>query len=85
MISMRRLTFHKTIGGNKIEWWGYLHKNNSIIVKRWFGDLKDYTDDCEDNDFVVRVVPPFEAASREQATEIIVKALSSKTCSRLVP
>ena len=51
--------------------WGYLHSNGKIQVKRWFWDVKDYTTDCEGNEFVVRVVPPFEASSREQAADII--------------
>jgi hypothetical protein len=52
-------------------WWGYLHSNGTIQVKRWFGDHKDYTEDCAGNDFVVRVVKPFHAESREEAeTEI---------------
>lgn len=61
----------------KTMWWGYLHQNGSIQVKRWFGDHKDYTDDCEGNEFVQRVVRPFEAATREQATEIITKGVSA--------
>ena len=56
---------------NKTMWWGYLHSNGTIQVKRWFGDHKDYTEDCAGNDFVVRVVKPFHAESREEAeTEI---------------
>jgi hypothetical protein len=51
----------------KTMWWGYLHSNGTIQVKRWFGDRKDYTEDCEGNDFVVRVVPPFAADTREAA------------------
>jgi len=62
---------------NKIMWWGYLHKNGSIQVKRWFGDHKDYTDDCEGNDFVQRVVYPFEAQTREKALEIITQHLNA--------
>jgi hypothetical protein len=58
-----------------IMFWGYLHQNGSIQVKRWFGDHKDYTDDCEGNDFVEQVVPPFIAATREQALEIIRERL----------
>lgn len=61
---------------NKIYWWGYLHANNSIQVKRWFGDHADYTTDCEDNDFVQRVVPPFEADTREEAQRIIAEKLT---------
>jgi len=56
-------------------WWGYLHSNGTIQVKRWFGDHADYTTDCQDNPFVQRVVPPFEAASREEALRIIMQVL----------
>ena len=61
---------------NNLMWWGYLHQNGTIHVKRWFGDHKDYTEDCEGNEFVQRVVPPFVAASRDQAINIITKRLS---------
>lgn len=62
---------------NKIMWWGYLHANNTIQVKRWLGDHRDYTEDCEGNDFVQQVVPPFEAETREQAIEIIKTKLDA--------
>ena len=58
---------------NKNQWWGYLHANGTIQVKRWFGDVKDYTDDCEGNDFVQHVVYPFEADTREQAMKIVAE------------
>ena len=61
---------------NETMWWGYLHQNNSIQVKRWFGDHKDYGEDCDGNDFVQRVVPPFAAASREEAIKVITERLS---------
>jgi len=61
-----------------IMWWGYLHQNGSIQVKRWFGDHKDYTEDCYGNDFVVEVVPPFVADSREEAVEVIRQRLAKK-------
>ena len=60
---------------SEIMWWGYLHANGSIQVKRWFGDVKDYTDDCEGNDFVQRVVPPFPCLSREDAITIMQQKL----------
>ena len=50
-----------------IEWWGYLHQNGEIIVKRYLGDVRDWTEDCEGNDFVHYVVPPFVCDSRSQA------------------
>lgn len=54
-----------------IMWWGYLHQNGTIQVKRWFGDHKDYTEDCDGNDFVQRVVTPFAAPTREDAVRHI--------------
>jgi hypothetical protein len=56
-------------------WWGYLHSNGTIQLKRWFGDHKDYTDDCIGNDFVRRVVVPFEADSYESAFHILKEKL----------
>ncbi len=56
---------------DKIMWWGYLHSNNSIQVKRWFGDHEDYTGDCIGNPFVKKVIRPFEAKTREEAIKII--------------
>ncbi|HLD91402.1 MAG TPA: hypothetical protein VI911_10395 [Patescibacteria group bacterium] len=60
---------------DKIYFWGYLHQNNTIQVKRWFGDHKDYTDDCKNNPFVIAVVPPFESNDNEEALEIIREEL----------
>ena len=60
-------------------WWGYLHSNGKVQTKRWFGDHKDYTDDCIGNDFVVKVVKPFEADTREEATKIIIDRLKEES------
>jgi hypothetical protein len=60
---------------SKIEWWGYLHANGDVHLKRYFGDPRDYTEDCAHNDFVQRVVPPFEADTYEQAFEILKQRL----------
>lgn len=60
------------------QWWGYLHSNGKIQVKRWYGDVKDYTTDCENNDFVVRVIKPFSAETREEALWIIENRLNSE-------
>lgn len=48
-------------------WWAYLHQNGKWHLKRWFGDVRDYTDDVRDNDFVLCVVEPFHAPTREAA------------------
>ena len=58
---------------NDIMWWGYLHQNGTVQVKRWFGDHKDYTEDCEGNDFVQHVVPPFYASTSGAALETIMQ------------
>jgi hypothetical protein len=55
----------------KYEWWGYLHSNGSVQLKRWFGDHKDYTEDCENNPFTVKVSAPFEAESGELAWRML--------------
>lgn len=60
---------------DEIMWWGYLHQSGTIQVKRWFGDVADYTTDCDGNEFVKRVVRPFYAPSREAALEHIIRAL----------
>lgn len=52
---------------SNIWWWGYLHSNGTMQLKRWFGDHKDYTEDCEGNDFVLFVVPPFVSNTQEEA------------------
>lgn len=62
----------------KLQFWAYLHQNGQVIVKRWFGDVKDYTDDVEGNDFVQRVVRPFAAASHEEAEKIALQKLESQ-------
>lgn len=51
----------------KIKWWGYLHINGSIIVKRWLGDYGD----AHDSPFVVKVFKPIEAENRQEAVEKI--------------
>lgn len=56
---------------NKIMWWGYLHSNGTIQCKRWFGDHEDYRGDCAGNPFVKQIVVPFEAASQEEAMQIL--------------
>jgi len=56
-------------------WWGYLHANDTIQVKRWFGDHEDYEEDCRNNPFVKRVVKPFEATTREEAIKTITEQL----------
>jgi len=52
-------------------WWGYLHSNGTVRVKPWFGDHEDYTTDCIGNPFVIEVVEPFKAETRDAALKVI--------------
>ena len=52
------------------EWYAYRHINNSIHVKRYFGDTGDI-DEAIESDFVINVVGPFEAEGR---TDALLKA-----------
>lgn len=70
-----------TLDPNKTYWWAYLHSNGTLQLKRWFGDVKDYTEDCDKNPFVVLVVEPFEAASREFALVIANQKVLDKQMS----
>lgn len=56
-------------------WWGYLHSNGTVQLKRWFGDHEDYTGDVEGNDFVVQVVRPFKEDSDERAWDYVCQKL----------
>ena len=60
---------------DQIKWWGYLHQNGTVHVKRWFGDHGDYTTDCGGNSFVVAVVPPFASPSRVSASRYVENKL----------
>jgi len=60
---------------NSVMFWGYLHSNGTVQVKRWFGDHEDYTGDCVGNPFVQKVVKPFVAESHEDAERIITEQL----------
>ena len=51
------------------EWWGYIHKNETIQVKRFF-DHQDLRK-ARESEFVVKTVGPFLAKNREDAIRII--------------
>ena len=50
-----------------IKWWGYLHENGTLHVKRFF-DMEDIFE-AESSPFVDRVYGPWEADSRDGAIE----------------
>lgn len=60
---------------DRLMWWGYLHLNGTPQLKRWHGDVQDYTTDCENNPFVIKVVRPFECDSGDGAMKKLISLL----------
>ena len=54
-----------------IEWWGYIHSNGSLQVKRYFGP-KDLSE-ARESPFVERVYGPWKVNGREEALEMLKK------------
>ena len=54
---------------NKLKWWGYIHSNGSIQVKRYFG-AEDIME-AKESPFCIRTYGPFDATDREDAITII--------------
>lgn len=50
-------------------WWGYIHVNGNIQVKRYF-DKRDI-EEAHESDFVASVYGPFEAEDRQTAIKKI--------------
>lgn len=48
-----------------IKWWGYLHTNGTIQVKRYF-DMRDIQE-ARESVFVLETVGPFEVKDRDAA------------------
>jgi len=57
---------------NSIQWWGYVHSNGSLQVKRYFGpeDLSE----ARESPFVSEVHGPWKVNSREEALEMLKKS-----------
>jgi hypothetical protein len=55
----------------ELQWWGYLHKDKSIVLKRYF-DHKDI-ESANESDFVTVTYGPFEAKNRSHALSILRK------------
>lgn len=60
-----------------LQWWGYLHTNGSIQVKRYF-DARDLSE-ARESPFVQRMTGTFEADSREEAIVIAGEKLNGNT------
>lgn len=52
-------------------WWGYLHENDSLQLKRYW-DIRDIQD-ARESPFCRYIYGPFKARNRAHATEKIIK------------
>ena len=57
-----------------MKWWGYLHVNKTLQVKRYF-DQKDI-DEANESPFVEKTFGPIEADDRDMALDLLRKVLS---------
>ena len=57
-------------------WWGYIHKNGSIQVKRYLD--KGCLYDAQESQFVLYIITPFEAECREHSITYIKLKLITK-------
>jgi len=56
-----------------IEWWGYVHINGTIHVKRYFGP--DDLVEARESDFVQDVYGPWQVNTREEAIEKLKRSI----------
>lgn len=56
-----------------IKWWGYLHVEGTLHVKRYF-DLQDL-DEADESPFVELFAGPWECSGKEEALEKLRKAV----------
>ena len=56
--------------GSDLAWWGYVHTNGSLQVKRWWGDQRDLQE-ARESDFVETTYGPFMASNRQGAIDHI--------------
>ncbi len=56
---------------NEIQWWGYIHTNGQLQIKRYFGP-RDITEALE-SPFVRTAFGPVEANSREEAQKKLME------------
>ena len=57
----------------KLMWWGYLHINGTIHLKRYFSKLD--IQDAKMSSFVKYTVQPFEADNREKALKLLINKI----------
>jgi len=59
-----------------LKWWGYIHVNGSLQVKRFFGwqDMEE----ADESSFVKKTAGPFEAKNRQDALTKLKEELCLK-------
>ena len=67
--SLRRLLKIGTRDSMKNMWWGYVHANGSLQVKRYFGVMD--LEEAKESPFVKYIVEPFSAEGRDDAYGIL--------------
>jgi len=58
---------------NTNPWWGYLHSEGTLQVKRYFGPMD--IQEANESPFCQIVVGPFNAKDREEAIKILKSQL----------
>jgi hypothetical protein len=61
------------VSDNKLRWWGYLHSNGHVQVKRYFDQLD--LSEARESPFCVKVSKVVEAKDREEAIEKVTEDL----------
>lgn len=56
-------------------WWGYIHTNKELQVKRFFG--YEDIEEAKESSFVEELYGPFEADSKEDAREELKRHFGS--------
>jgi len=59
-------------------WWGYRHQSGTVQAKRFFGDRASINDAYE-SDFIIEVVEPFAAGTREEALAVVTRSTGKDT------
>jgi len=63
------------IGSSSLHWWGYLHNEGSLHVKRFF-DRRDLTE-AWDSPFVAAVYGPWPVDNRDGAIKKLEEAINA--------
>ena len=54
----------------KLKWYGYVHENHTVHVKRFFGDYGDINETVS-SPFTIFVTGPFNASVRDEAIQTV--------------